>query len=240
LWYVSQHDPLVLNELVHFGWICILNPLIHKQLIWLLLFHDEVLSRDDSKHLLIRRNLHGDDLVGLTLFVALLQKFHLDLAVLDFLESVNVIEMYLVDFRNQKCIHAFDWEATGAIHVFLNHIDPEVMLELSPVDIKRLLVGLVSDAVLHSFAEHHLRAVHEVKHHIFKRWLKSCLVNFVKVDGCISGDLNPRVAFDVEDESSLVDRVVPLPLTIASEFVKHQFEEKNLRAAPDHEGLVVD
>ena len=105
------------------------------------------------------------------------------------------------------------------------------MLELSPVNIKRLLIGFVSDSVSYRFTKHHLRAIHEVLHHILKLRHQCLSVNDVKVDLVVSGNLNPLIACNVVNESTNIDLVIAFPLTLASELVELKLEEKNLTGA---------
>ena len=85
------------------------------------------------------------------------------------------------------------------------------MLILPAINVKRVLVLLISDAVFDFGAKHHLIAIHEVEHHILKFWLKSYWVNQVEIYLVIRGNLNSLVAFDEEHESSDVENTIFMP-----------------------------
>ena len=76
------------------------------------------------------------------------------------------------------------------------------MLKFSPVDVKAPLVGFECDSVAHPAAEHHLRTIHEVEHHIFEGWLQGVPVDQVEVDALICAYLDPHISFDIIDKSS--------------------------------------
>ena len=86
------------------------------------------------------------------------------------------------------------------------------MLELSPMDVKTLLVGLVRDSVFDLGPKHHLRAVHEVVHHVFKLRHQRLPINDVEVDLGISGNLDSNVTLNVINEPAKINLVVKHPL----------------------------
>ena len=108
------------------------------------------------------------------------------------------------------------------------------MFKLPPVDIKRLFISLVGDSVLDLGAKHHLRAVHEVVHHVFQLWHQGFPVNDVEVDLSIRRDLDSNVTLDVVDETSEVNLVVEHPLFLIDQGIIDHLEEKNLAAAPHY------
>lgn len=99
---------------------------------------------------------------------------------------------------------------------------------LFPVNVKGLLISLVSDAVLHLWAKHHNRAVHEIGHHIFRNDLISLKVNHVKVDFGVRDHLHSFVVFDVGYVTTILDRVVVTPFFFSGELVQKEAEEQNL------------
>ena len=221
-------------------WICVLNSLEQEKLIRFLLFHDQILTGNDSKHLLIARHLHTDNLIWLSLIIPFLQQRNLELTTLNLFKCINIVEANLIHLTYQKCIHALYWQSPAAIQVELNHIYPEVMFEFSPVYIETFLVRFEGYAVFYSAAKHHLGAVHEVEHGVFQSGFQSGLVNFIKEDFGVSGDLNTSVTFDVVDETSLVNGVVTHPITITRKLVKYELEKQDLRAASYHECIFVN
>jgi hypothetical protein len=78
------------------------------------------------------------------------------------------------------------------------------MDEFSSVDIKRLLIGFVGNAISYFASKHHLTAVHIVEHYVFEYWLKSDRVDEVKVNFFISGDLNSLVSFNEVNHSPMI------------------------------------
>ena len=114
------------------------------------------------------------------------------------------------------------------------------MLKFSTVDIKAALVGFESDAVFYFAAKHHLRAVHEIEHHVLQYWLQGFSVYHVKVDALICGNLDPDVTFDVVDEPSLVQCMVNFPVPSFQKVIICQLEKKNLARAPDDKSFAID
>ena len=114
------------------------------------------------------------------------------------------------------------------------------MLKLPPVNIERLLVGLVGDAVLDLAPEHHLRAVHEVEHHVLQSRLQGRPIDYVEVYVCVCRYLDSGIALDIVNETSLVDCVVLNPFHLLREIVHHKLEKQDLGAAADYQGLIVD
>lgn len=153
---------------------------------------------------------------------------------------MDVKEHDLVDGADQEGIHALDRQAPGAIEV-LGHCDYfEVVDVLSPVNVKRLLVGLVCDAVLYLGAEHHDGAVHEVVHHVLQGRQPSLEVDQVEEDFGVSYHLDPLVAFNEEDVAALFDRVVIHPRLKAGKLIQDEAEEQNLRGRPGDKGSLID
>lgn len=99
---------------------------------------------------------------------------------------------------------------------------------LSSIDRKTLLVSLVCDTVSNFGPEHHLIASHEIEHNVFKGWHERLLVDQVKIDLLIRGDLNSDVSFDVVDESSYLQHVVLYPSSLLCVLILLDFEEKNV------------
>jgi len=76
------------------------------------------------------------------------------------------------------------------------------MNELSSVNSKCFLIGLVSDTISDLGTEHHLVASHEVEHDIFQGWLERFWVDEIKVYLIVSGYLNSLVTLDEVNETS--------------------------------------
>jgi len=110
-----------------------------------------------------------------------------------------------------------------------------------PVYVKCLLIGLVGDAVLDARTEHHLVATHEVKHDILERGLKRLLVDQVKVDVIVRGNLDSNIALDVKDEASDVKHVIFSPfLVVRIILFGHDLEEQDRARATSDQCLVVE
>tara|TARA_B110000285_G_scaffold161863_1_gene180808 strand:+ start:39 stop:359 length:321 start_codon:yes stop_codon:yes gene_type:complete len=102
-----------------------------------------------------------------------------------------------------------------------------VVLILPPVDLKEARVVLVGDSVFYFRTKHHLVALHEIKHHVFESWHKSFWVNQIEVNILLSSDLDPFVAFDEINESSVLNCVVISPRLLTGELISFEFEEQN-------------
>ena len=108
------------------------------------------------------------------------------------------------------------------------------------MDVDALVVCLVSYSIFHPAAKHHLGAVHEILHDVFQLWHKCLFVNYVEEDLGVCGDLDPRVTFDIIDESICVNLMVYHPFSVFCELINFNFEEQNLTGASDDERLLVD
>ena len=153
------------------------------------------------------------------------------MAFFQFLERVNVVKLDLVHFANQKRIHGFNLQTSGAVQVVADNVYFEIMLVFAPVNVKRLLVGLVSDAVPHLASEHHLTAIHEIEHHVFQVSLKCFRIDQVEVDLLISDDLDALVALDEVKVASFLKFLIHYPSLFLAEGVCLQFKEQDLAAA---------
>jgi hypothetical protein len=89
------------------------------------------------------------------------------------------------------------------------------MGKLPGINIKALLIGLVSNAIPHFTTKHHLITSHEIKHHVIKLGHKCFLVNEIEVDHVICGYLNTNISLDEVDVASGVDCLVVGPFSIA-------------------------
>jgi hypothetical protein len=112
--------------------------------------------------------LHCDDFIHLSLAVTFLFKGDSDPTFIDFIESVNAVELDLVDLTHQKGIHGVYRQSSGAVEVSLDHIKTEIVFVLPSVDINALVICLVSDSIFHFATKHHLRAIHEILHGVLE------------------------------------------------------------------------
>ena len=88
------------------------------------------------------------------------------------------------------------------------------MNELSSIDVKASLIGLICDTIPYFRSKHHLVAIHVVKHYVFKRWLEGFFVNKIKVYLKICRNLDSNISLDIEYETPNVrDHVIHLPLS---------------------------
>ena len=202
----------------------------------LLLVHDQVLATDDSQEHLIFTLLHANDFIGFSAYR--LKKLDRDSVKL--LELGCAIENNLVHLRNQECIHGLQFQAFGALQVLSHDRNLEVMGELSCVDIKALLVGLVSNSISDLASKHHLIAPHEVKHNIIELRHKRLLIDEVEVDHVICRHLNSHIALDEVDVAPSVDGFVVGPLSDLRVWVLNYFEEKDTGGGTGDKRLVVD
>jgi hypothetical protein len=106
-WDVFDHDSFV--ELV----ILVSSLLEHKKLIDLLLLHDKVLSRNNSKELLTYRLSHTNNLIWLS--GLRLEKLDGDLSV-DY-ESFSVKNENLINFGDKESINGLQVDTHGALKV---------------------------------------------------------------------------------------------------------------------------
>ena len=88
------------------------------------------------------------------------------------------------------------------------------MRKLPGINIKALLIGLISNAIPHFTTKHHLITPHEIKHHIIKLGHECFLVNEVEVDHVICGNLDPNISLDEVDVASGIDGLVVGPFSV--------------------------
>jgi hypothetical protein len=113
------------------------------------------------------------------------------------------------------------------------------VLMLLTIQLEAFLVIFVSHAILHFCAEHHLAALHEVRHHVFELRQQGLLVHQVKVYFLFVCYLNPDVAFnEVHRVTFLIQRVVLLPFPEIYIFIVHLFEEQHNLATLGDQDLV--
>ena len=80
-----------------------------------------------------------------------------------------------------------------------------VVVEVLPgVDLESGLVRLEGDSEADSGAEHHLRALHEVVHHVLQGGNERLLVDHVEVDQLVGCHLDSNISADEIDISSRV------------------------------------
>ena len=109
------------------------------------------------------------------------------------------------------------------------------MVELPLVHLEPWLVSLVGDTVPNFGAEHHLRALHEVVHTVLEGWFACVLINQVKVNLLVRGDLDTNISLDEVDLTSHVVKLFVLGPE-ASLFV--DLEEKDRVRASDYQSFV--
>ena len=89
------------------------------------------------------------------------------------------------------------------------------MCELPGINIKALLVGLISNAIPHFTTKHHLITSHEIEHHIIKLGHECFLINKVEVDHVICCYLDTNISLDEIDITPGVDCFVMGPSSVA-------------------------
>ena len=114
----------------------------------------------------------------------------------------------------------------------------------SPIYVETLLVALVSHTEFNSPTEHHLVAVHEVVHDVFKFWHQCLLIDQVKVDHILSRNLNSHISFDEEQKTFFVKSMKLLPLAIfvllwLPFFIFVDFEKHDFLRTSSNQDLVV-
>jgi hypothetical protein len=208
-----------------------------KELIWLLLFHDEVFATDAGDVSVILRLADRNDLVGLPCLSFEQRDWHFA----DSLVGFRVINEDFVDVGDQESVHRGQIQAHRAFKYLVRNWDLIVVNIAPPVYVKCLLIGLVGDAVLDARTEHHLVTTHEVKHDILERGLKRLLVDQVKVDVIVRGNLDSNIALDVKDEASDVKHVIFSPfLVVRIILFGHDLEEQDRARATSDQCLVVE
>jgi hypothetical protein len=70
---------------------------------------------------------------------------------------------------------------------------------LSGVYLESWLISFIRNTVSYSGAKHHLGALHEIEHHVFKSWYERLLVDQIEVHLVISRNLDPYIAADEID-----------------------------------------
>ena len=89
------------------------------------------------------------------------------------------------------------------------------------VNVKRLLITPVADAVPHFLPDNHVVARHVVVHHVLQIWLISHQVNHVEVDVLGGRNLEPVRVLHVVNRSSHLDCFVAFPMEPMSQLIFH-------------------
>ena len=212
-------------------------PFENEELISFLFFHDEVLSTNDGKEVFTWRYLHADDLIWLTGFS--FEKT--DWNCWDFFECLGIIDINLIYLCHDKSIMVSQFNTDWSFQILWNNRNSEIVFILSSVDVKTSLVYFVSNTVFNLRTKHHLIATHEVKHYVFKSWLKCFRINKIKVNLIISSNLNSLISFNKEDETSSIQHIVLFPfLDVFIIFINNLLEEENLTGTSGDQGSAVD
>ena len=111
------------------------------------------------------------------------------------------------------------------------------MHKFPTVDIKGSLIWLVGDAVPYSFAKHGLVAAHVIVHNVFKIGHECLLIDEIKVNQLIGGNLNSDVTFNVIDEASHLQSMIEFPAFDFGHFVDHLFKEVNFVRTSDDQSF---
>ena len=85
----------------------------NKDLVCLLLVHDEVLSANDGNEVLTMRHLHTDNFIWLSML-----RFHqryLYFALRYLHICVHIVEVNAVNFADEEGVHALDGQSTTAV-----------------------------------------------------------------------------------------------------------------------------
>ena len=105
-------------------------------------------------------------------------------------------------------------EADSSFQVVFGLLDLKVVVIFSCPHVEDRLILLESDGETDLGAKHHLRAVHEVEHDIFKFGHQSLLVDQVEVNLLVGGDLDAHVALDeIKLASNLLKFGILFPFT---------------------------
>lgn len=108
------------------------------------------------------------------------------------------------------------------------------------MNIERFLIGFVGYSVLCILTKHHLRAVHEILHHVFKGWHQSLVVNRIEKHFSVRCDLYSGIAHDIVYESSLINLMIFEPLFFARELIKLKLKKQYLTGASHDKCLFID
>ena len=122
----------------------------------------------------------------------------------------------------------------------MNYGNFVIMLILLPVHIEIALVLLIGDSINTFASKHHHGAVHEVVHHIFDDRLEGVLIDSIEVNFVISHNLDPPCSSYVENIAAKVERVVIVPLLLASELIKLKLEEQDDGARSADKSCLID
>ena len=98
------------------------------------------------------------------------------------------------------------------------------MKVLPCVDLEAWLICFVGNTIADSGTKHHLGALHEVVHHVFKSWLKRLLIDEIEINFLIGCDLYSHVsANEIDLTSHLLELVILLP--VACFFINFEKED---------------
>lgn len=98
---------------------------------------------------------------------------------------------------------------------------------LSSKNIKTLLILLVRNAIANLAAKHHLVALCKIVHRILQFRHIRLLINKVKVNHLVGGDLDSNVTFDEVDETTHLDLMVEAPLLFTRVQLLYLLEEQH-------------
>ena len=105
-------------------------------------------------------------------------------------------------------------------------------------DIECRFPSLVGDTVSNFRSNHHLDAVHVVKHYIVKRYLKCVFVNDVEVDLILRANLEPDIVFSKVDKTPYLNDFLNVPLPLLCFLVLIVFEDCDIAGCPCYQELV--
>ena len=178
--------------------------LINCKMSNFLLIFDELATKDNTDLFLVIGDLHVQYLdFG---FLCLLRNRPLLLG----LERYLIVYTQSSSLCHHISIHGGKIDSNCTLLILSRQSYFEVMVVLPGIDLESWLVSFVSNTVSYSGAEHHLGALHEVEHHVFKSGFECLFVDQVEVDLVISRNLDPNIAADKIDLATHLLKLVIL------------------------------
>jgi hypothetical protein len=110
----------------------------------------------------------------------------------------------------------------------------------SSINVKSSFISLISNTVSYLGAVHHITALHEVEHDVFKSGYKCLLVYQIEINFIISNNLDSYISFDVVNKSSCLNLIITFPVSFIGIFVKFHFEEINRTRTSANQCFIVN
>lgn len=108
------------------------------------------------------------------------------------------------------------------------HVHFEIVFKLTRIYFKTLSVCFVGNAISNSASKDQTTALHMVIHNILKFWSELSIINKVKEDLIVSGNVDSDVSFDKVKQSFVLKLPVLFPVILLCFVIPNSLEEQNI------------